>query len=85
MEKIETTFFSISGYWKDNTEDIFTDYIVYAYDNSIDGEEFDDYPYSDDDIFYYGLGEHNIKQAIEDGKNGVDDALEFVITSYETL
>lgn len=76
---METLFFTINGYWKDDRSPI-DGYLVYAYDNSIEGGEFDDYPYSDDDVFYYGLSEDDIKLAIEEGE---DNALEFVITSYE--
>jgi hypothetical protein len=64
-------FFNISGYWKeDQTE--FEDYIV---------KEFDDVDEAmDDQIFYYGLSETDIIDAIENGSE--DDALEFIITSY---
>jgi len=71
-------YFKIDGYWKDDKTE-FSGYIV---------KEFDDYDEdtddgSDDAIFYYGLSEEVIKQAIEDEKNGVeDDILEFAITGY---
>jgi hypothetical protein len=70
MENQDT--FYISGYYKDDKSE-FLDYKVSIYDGV---EE------EDDDIFYYGLSEQDIIRAIEDGKNGVEDALEFVITSY---
>ena len=69
-------YFEISGYWKDDRSE-FDDYIVKEYDDVIEGE--------DDNIFYYGLGEAEIKAAIEDGKNGIPDGLEFVITDYKEV
>ena len=63
-------YFFISGYWKDdNTE--FEDMIVKEFDD-VDEE-------TEDQIFYYGLGEKDIIDAIE---NPDSDNLEFVITSY---
>jgi len=62
-------YFEISGYWKDTLEN-FEGYIVKEYDDSDE---------NDDLIFYYGLGEEEIKQAIlEVWKTD----LEFVITDY---
>ena len=64
--------FLINGYWKnDKTE--FYDYVVTDYDDNAE---------DDDEIFYFGLNESDIKEAIKD--NG-DDMLEFVITSYTKL
>lgn len=64
-------YFLISGYWKDdNTE--FEDELVKEFDD-VDDEE-------DDDIFYYGLSENDIIDAIS---NPDGNGLEFVITSYE--
>jgi len=66
-------YFSIDGYYKDDKSE-FNGYIVKEYDD-VD-EELDDL------IFFYGLSEEDIKDAIEDGG---DDILDFVITSYEEI
>jgi len=63
-------YFSINGYYKDDKSE-FEGYIIKEYDD-VD-EELDDL------IFFYGLSENNIKQAIDDGG---EDILDFVITSY---
>ena len=66
-------FFSINGYWKDDLE-TFEDYIV-TDSNEIDKD-------IDEDIFFYGLSESMIIDAI----NTPDSTdLEFVITEYERL
>ncbi len=66
-------YFSINGYWKDDLTSIVGALV----------KEFDDVDESeDDDIFYYGLSEQDIKEAI---KNPSKSVLEFVITSYEIL
>ena len=65
-------YFKISGYWKDEDNSEFSGYIVTDSD-SVDEE-------NDDLIFFYGLSENELKEAIELGE---DTALEFVITSYE--
>jgi hypothetical protein len=64
--------FLINGYWKDDKSE-FSDYVVSSYDDNAE---------HDDEIFYFGLNESDIKEAIKD--NG-DDMLEFVITSYTKL
>jgi len=63
--------FSIDGYWKDDRTE-FNGYLV---------NEFDDTPkgYKDDEIFFYGLSEASIKQAIKEGEKTM---LDFVITNY---
>jgi hypothetical protein len=63
--------FLINGYWKDDKSE-FSNYLLSSH-NDIG---------NDDNIFYYGLNESKIQQAIKD--NG-DDMLEFVITSYTKL
>lgn len=63
--------FTINGYWKDNKEPI-DGYIVREFDD-IDEE-------TDDLIFFYGLGERDLKEAVELGEDTVHD---FVITSFE--
>jgi len=65
-------YFEISGYWKDDKSE-FSGLIVKEYDETEENE-------SDDDlIFYYGLGENDLKSSSE------DDALEFVITDYSEI
>jgi len=66
-------YFSISGYWKDNKSE-FDGYIVTDSDEILEDEE--------DKIFYYGLSEVEIKEAIELKEDTVHD---FVITSYTKI
>ena len=63
--------FAISGYWKDDKSE-FSEYIVTDSDCGM----------MDEDVFYYGLSETEIQDAIEKGE---DTTLEFVITGYEKL
>ena len=65
------SLFMVSGYFKDDKSE-FNDYLIY---------EFDDVPkgYDDDDIFYYGLSETNLKNSSE------NDGMDFVITEYRRL
>jgi len=71
-------YFSVEGYWKDDRSE-FGGYIVKEFDDVEENEE------DDDLIFYYGLSESDIQQAIEDEKNGVEDSLDFAITYYEVI
>lgn len=66
--------FSIDGYWKDD-KDNFYGYLV---------SEFDDVPkgYSEEDIFFFGLSEDELEEAISLGEDTVHD---FVITNYEEI
>lgn len=65
-------YFRISGYWKDDKSE-FEGHIVKEFDDVEEKE-------SDDNlIFYYGLGEEELKNSSE------DDALEFVVTNYEEI
>jgi len=64
--------FLINGYWKDDKSE-FSDYKVSSYDDNAE---------HDDEIFYFGLNESDIKEAIKDKE---DNILEFVITSYTKL
>ena len=64
--------FLINGFWKDDKTK-FSDYLVTDYDDNAD---------DDDEIFYFGLSESEIREAI---KHKEDTALEFVITSYTKL
>lgn len=69
-------YFKIKGYWKD-TKDEFDDFIVTNYD---DLEK--DGPYTEDEIFYFGLTEEQIKMDIGVAEKTVED---FVITEYEKI
>jgi hypothetical protein len=65
-------YFSIEGYWKDDLSE-FSGFIVKEYDDEEDDE---------DEIFYYGMSENDIIDAIA---NPDENVLEFVITSYEEI
>lgn len=73
LPKYYPGLFSISGYYKDDKDNPFEGLLVYEYNSH--PEDMDE-----DSIFFYGLSEHTIQEAIKEG--GVDDILEFVITSY---
>ena len=62
-------YFSISGYYKDDGSE-FEGYIV---------KEFDHVDEEDDDVFYYGLSEKDLRES------SFDDGLEFVVTSFEEI
>lgn len=66
-------YFTITGYWK-NDKSRLENYRVTS-SNDINYHE-------DDGIFYYGVTECDLKQAIQDGDK---TDLEFVIISYEPL
>ena len=68
-------YFSINGYYKDDKFE-FSGLIVKEFDDTEEDEN------RDNQIFFYGLSETDIQQAIADGG---DDALDFVITSYEEI
>ena len=63
-------YFKIQGYWLDDKSEFSG--IVKEYDDYNEEEE--------DDIFFYGMGEADIKEAIKEGEN---TTLDFVITSYK--
>jgi len=65
-------YYYITGYWKDTNEN-FEDYIVKDGDFTEDQE-------LNDDVFFYGLSEEEIKEAIN---LKWDSELEFVITEYK--
>lgn len=71
--------FSIDGYWVDD-ETEFSDYIVVDIDDSLG----DNHPsgLTDDDIFFYGLSEGEIKDAI---LTQIPFTGQFVITNYKEL
>ena len=63
--------FIVDGYWKDNKSK-FQGYLINEFDDVPDG-------FKDDDIFYFGLSEKDLKDSSE------DDELEFVITDYKNI
>lgn len=63
--------YAIDGYWTDDQSE-FSNYLVCDFDCTPAS-------YSDEQIFWYGLSENNIKQAIKTGE-AIDD---FVITDYQ--
>ena len=66
-------YYYITGYWKDTNEN-FEDYIIK------DGDFEEGQGLNDDDVFFYGLSEEEIKEAIN---LKWDSELEFVITEYK--
>lgn len=62
--------FKIDGYFVDDGAE-FSNYLVTEFDNTPEG-------YADDQIFYYGLSESGIQEAIA-SRDPVDD---FIITGY---
>jgi len=62
----------ISGYWKDDKSE-FGNYLVNEYNDVPKGMV-------DDDIFYFGISESDIKKAIRSGEYA---GFDFVITSYK--
>jgi len=68
-----SNYFTISGYFVDDHSE-FTNYTV--------KDTHDVLSEQDEDIFYYGISEEEIKQAIIDGENTTSD---FVITSYTPI
>jgi hypothetical protein len=68
-----SNLFRISGHFADSGKE-FSDYVVYEY-----GEEPDD---CDEEIFWYGLSEQDIKDAI-DSKQPIHNG--FFITSYSVI
>lgn len=73
LPKIKENYFLINGFWKDDKTK-FSNHLVYEYDDVADED--------DDNIFYYGLSENDIQEAI---KEGWRSDLDFVITSYEKV
>tara|TARA_B100000953_G_scaffold228898_1_gene190477 strand:+ start:290 stop:727 length:438 start_codon:yes stop_codon:yes gene_type:complete len=69
-------YFSINGYYADDKTE-FEGYIVTNFNDN----ENEDNP-MDNDIFFYGLSEYDLQEAIKDGE---DTGLDFVITSYEEV
>lgn len=69
-------YFEINGYWKDDKTE-FENYIVTNFDDVEENGEFEE-----DDIFFFGMNESDIIEAIELKENTVHD---FVITSYSEI
>jgi len=68
-EANQPRMFSVDGYFIDDHSE-FEGYLLSAFDDALD---------NDDEIFYYGLSEQDIKDAIESGEPIDND---FVITGY---
>jgi hypothetical protein len=66
-------YFEINGYWKDDKSEF----------NGLIVKEYDDIGDDDDDVFFYGLSEEQIQEAID--SKGEDNSLDFIITSYKEL
>lgn len=69
-------YFEIRGYWKDDKSE-FDGYIITNYDDVEEGGKF-----SEDEVFFYGLEETSIQEAIELGEDTMHD---FVIEGYTKL
>lgn len=76
-------FFLVNGYWKDDKEPII-EALISIDVPIIDAEDVRDDTLvngvRDDEIFYYGLDEDEIKRIIKEGDK--NDHVDFVITSY---
>jgi hypothetical protein len=76
-------FFLVNGYWKDDKEPI-REALISIDVPIIDAEDVRDDTLvngvRDDEIFYYGLDEDEIKRIIKEGDK--NDHVDFVITSY---
>lgn len=66
--------FIIEGYWADDHEQQFDDYLVSEYNDR------DDREFRDDDIFWYGYNEASLIDAIATGQEVMDGV---VITNYK--
>jgi hypothetical protein len=65
-------YFEIDGYWLYSKEP-FSGYVV---------KEFDDVIEDDDIVFFFGMSENDLQQAI---KLKEDTTLDFVVTSYQEI
>lgn len=70
-------YFKVSGYWIDDNS-TFEEYIVTSYENAskLDGR------FEDDEIFFFGMTEEVLKEALYMGASFEED---FVITYYEKV
>lgn len=73
---MENKLFYINGYFKDDKTE-FENYLVSVFDG-LDEESSD---FNDEDIFFYGLSEKEIIEAMDTTK---PNGLEFVITAYSS-
>jgi len=69
-------YYNITGFWKDTLEN-FTDRIVASYEYN---ETVPDH--IDEQIFFYGLDENNLKASV---LSGWDNDLDFVIVEFEEV
>lgn len=65
-------YYTIKGYWKDNTEDTFEEYLVTTAGDEVDQSR-------DNELFFYFSSLGELKEAVEMGENTCHD---FVITGY---
>lgn len=70
-------YFKINGFFKEDKSE-FSDYIVKEFDDVEKDEN------RDDMIFFYGLSETEIQEAIAEG-DSEKNMLDFVVTSYEEI
>jgi len=66
--------YEIDGYWKDDKSE-FSGYLVSEMDCTPDG-------YEDDDIFFFGMSENVLADAVKRGEDTVHD---FVVTAYREV
>jgi len=71
-------YFEISGYWNDSREP-FRNYIVTDKDYF---NVYNDFGFTEEDIFYFGMTEEYLIAEIEFGE---DPELEFTITNYKEI
>jgi len=69
---METNYYKIKGYWKDNHSDTFSEYLVTTAGDRSDETK-------DDELFFYF---NNLKELKEAAEMGEESLYEFVITSY---
>ena len=69
-------YFTISGFWKNDNAG-FDNYLVTNF-NEYDPKG----DFNEEDIFYYGLSESDIKKMIQNPKSSAED---FTITSYKQI
>ena len=74
--EIMREYFTISGYWKDDNAG-FDNYIVTNFDDIEENGIYDD-----DDIFFFGLSEDDLIEAVTLAANTIN---EFVITEYKRI
>ena len=65
-------YYHISGYWKDEPSDTFTEYLVTTVGDEVDEER-------DDELFFYFSNLGELQEAVSMGESTCHD---FVITEY---